>query len=635
MQQDNLDDNQKGRHNAQSGKGSCKEVRESIERMNELLQEFGSYHEYKELLKKTIKKIDQQYLKKQISHEKYTQLTDKILEGKTKEEALRSYNLYLLEVLEQVEYHNSKVFYKFYTDIEYAKIRILKSPKKEEEISHEDKSKTTKKPGKTEAKILMREHGEDPLEIQEIRKAILDVREYEEGITSKLPSSAATETTIITEKKSEKTKTLEIGARTEEESGSEEAVKSEKTKKNFTKENESIFLGEDKKEGFFSSMKKVLAKLRSAEKEEPKKKEEGVSFSKLKLKKGKPLKDPEFGKTLLGLGVSDSELEDEGTRINPYLLAQEAKRMKSILSKEKEAKIYRPSTIGAIANHLTRRISIYLLDTFPDFFRYLYNAIKSANIQILSNTYLNIMVLVTIMTFMASTIFFSYLFFIKGFTVLMILFNTVFASVLVAAGVFGILYWYPFMIIKNRRRNVNANLPFAINHMSAVAGAGVPPSAMFRLIAETEEYEEVSKEIEKIVELIEVFGYDLTTAIKSVSANTPSPALKEFFDGMVSTIESGSDFKQYLRQKADETMLTYSLEREKYLETISTYSDVYTGILIAAPLFFVVALSLVSILGGSVGGIDVNLLIVVGTYGIIPFINIMFLLFLEGTQPET
>jgi archaellum biogenesis protein FlaJ (TadC family) len=81
-------------------------------------------------------------------------------------------------------------------------------------------------------------------------------------------------------------------------------------------------------------------------------------------------------------------------------------------------------------------------------------------------------------------------------------------------------------------------------------------------------------------------------------------------------------------------MLNYRLERQKYVESLATYSDIYTGVLIAAPLFFVTALSLVSVIGGDVGGISINTLINLGTYLIIPALNVLFLIFLELNQPE-
>jgi flagellar protein FlaJ len=170
--------------------------------------------------------------------------------------------------------------------------------------------------------------------------------------------------------------------------------------------------------------------------------------------------------------------------------------------------------------------------------------------------------------------------------------------------------------------------------MAAVAGSGVNPVAMFKLISMSDEYGEICKEMQKVVDFIDVFGYDLTTAIKTVALATPSPRLKEYLNGIISTINSGGDIKGYLVVKSGEAMLAYRLEREKYTEAITTYSDMYTGILVAAPLFFIAALSLVSILGGNIGGISVDALVAFGTYVAIPILNIMFILFLELNQPQ-
>ncbi len=372
----------------------------------------------------------------------------------------------------------------------------------------------------------------------------------------------------------------------------------------------------------------------------------GMAFPNVKIKlfdfsaKKKKLDDVIGTETKLGKNVfqlaelEDPEIDQKGSRINPNLLAQEAKRIKNILKKESRVKIYKPSNIGAIANSSTKKISLYLLEKYPDFFRYLYNSLRSANIKILSNTYVNIMVLFTVIAFISSMIFFIPFLFLSGYPLLVFLFGSVFLSAAIAAGTFFSFYFYPSTIIRKRKKNINTNLPFAVTHMSAVIGSGVPPVAMFKLISESEEYEEISKELAKIVEYVEIFGYDMVTATKTVAATTPSPQFKEFLDGLVSNLESGGDIKEYMDQKASESMLNYKLERDKFLELISTYSDIYTGIMIAAPLFFVVALSLVSILGGQIGGIDVNVLMAIGTYVVIPGLNIGFILFLDATQPD-
>lgn len=316
------------------------------------------------------------------------------------------------------------------------------------------------------------------------------------------------------------------------------------------------------------------------------------------------------------------------------MIAEEASRIKKLMEKRKELEPYKPSFFGTIANLTIKKTSFYLIDSFPEFFRYLYNSLRLADIKMLSNTYVNVMVFISILSTLILFPLLMVFFAILQNTIAMIVLKALLLAMVAGVIVFFGFYYYPYGKAKQRSKNMKTNLPFAINHMAAVASSGVPPVKMFKLIAQSKEYGEISAEVEKIVEYVELFGYDLITALKSVAATTPSDAFKEYMDGIVSNIESGSDLKVYMTEKSKEALLDYELERQKYAEVISTYSDIYTGILIAAPLFFVAALSLVSILGGVVGGIPIDTLIVLGTYLVIPLLNIGFIMFLQLTQPE-
>lgn len=315
------------------------------------------------------------------------------------------------------------------------------------------------------------------------------------------------------------------------------------------------------------------------------------------------------------------------------LLAQEARRVKKILEVEKP-EVYQGSSVGLIANLTVRKISLFLVDTFPEFFGFLYNGLRAANVKVLSNTYVNIMILSSLFVTAVSFLVLTVLFFIFGYPIYQIFLRAAILSVVAGFALATIFYAYPFMKIKDRRRKIMTNLPFAINHMAAVATSGVPPGSMFELIAASSEYSEICIEVKKIVDFINIFGYDLLTAVRTVAATTPSPAFKEFLDGIVSTIETGGDLDRYLRQEADQATLTYNLERQRYNETVSTYSDIYTGVLIAAPLFFVAAMAMVNLLGGTLGGVGVDVVMAVGAYAVIPLLNIGFLLFLQVSQPD-
>ena len=320
--------------------------------------------------------------------------------------------------------------------------------------------------------------------------------------------------------------------------------------------------------------------------------------------------------------------------VNPEHLLREAKKIKTRLAKHKVTPIYRPILIGSIANLTVRGFTNYLIGKFPGFFKNLYHSLRLANIQVLSNTYANIMIffmmIISVISFLVYTIFA-----ILAFQPLLIaiIFGLVVSSICASVTGFA-FYFYPNTKITTRSKNIKTNLPFAMNHIAAIASSGVPPVAMFKLIAESMEYGEVCTEMHKIVDYIDLFGYDLVTAVRSVASLTPEEDLREFFEGMINTIESGGDFEKYLMAKSKEAMSSYEIERKKYAETVSTYSDIYTGILIAAPLFFVAALTLVSMLGGQIGGINVSVIIGLGTYLVIPFLNVAFIIFLNISQPE-
>lgn len=330
---------------------------------------------------------------------------------------------------------------------------------------------------------------------------------------------------------------------------------------------------------------------------------------------------------------------DEDTKASFGLLSEHSKSSMGLneIAKEKSKKesvTYNAESYSAIANILMKDFSLEFINSFPDFFKGLYRSLRLANIKILSSSYTNMMMLSSVLGLLGGSLILGLISMFSSMPLPMVVSNAALGGIFGGAIVFAVYYIFPQYTLKNRDSNLRSNLPFAIDHMAAIVGAGVSPTAMFGLISQSKDYGEVSVELEKIVEYVELFGYDLIAAMSSVSLMSPAKSMKEFLEGFTSTIESGGDLKKYLREKADGSMLQYKLERQRYTESISTFSDIYTGIMVASPLFFVAVLSLVSILGGEVGGMDITTLMLLGTYLAIPLLNLLFIVFMEATQPN-
>lgn len=198
----------------------------------------------------------------------------------------------------------------------------------------------------------------------------------------------------------------------------------------------------------------------------------------------------------------------------------------------------------------------------------------------------------------------------------------------VALVIFGFMYLFPSQQAKRRKKRIDDNLPFALNHLGAIATSGIPPKSMFELLNTFEEYGGISEEAGEISRRVNVFGEDLTTALKQVADKSPSDDWAEILYGIISTVETGGDLESYIQEKAEEAMFDYNQQRQREIEKLSTYASFYTAILIAAPVFLVVILAVMNLLGGTIGGFAIRDLMWLGVHVLIPVINALFVVFL-------
>ncbi|MBI2667450.1 type II secretion system F family protein [Candidatus Woesearchaeota archaeon] len=321
----------------------------------------------------------------------------------------------------------------------------------------------------------------------------------------------------------------------------------------------------------------------------------------------------------------------------PKANAQYIKGLAKKRSKKKEIQIpdytlYRTTRYGKISNLFMENLSIYLSDKYPGFFISMYKSLKSSGIPILSKTFVSMILFSSAIAFILSFLAFFLIF--NSLSVISVI-NSLLLAVFFSCFIFIALFYYPNVLSNNRRRKIKNDLPFVIVHMAAVAGSGAQPIAMFNLILTSGEFKGVEGEIKKIVNYVNLFGYNLSTSLKLVALTTPSKEFREFLNGLVTTIETGGDLKEYLNAKANEAITTYRLDRKKYVASLSTYSDIYVGVLIAAPLLFFATLAIIQVLGGSIFGLTVNAISIVGTFVVIPLLNIFYLLFVNIMQPES
>jgi flagellar protein FlaJ len=195
------------------------------------------------------------------------------------------------------------------------------------------------------------------------------------------------------------------------------------------------------------------------------------------------------------------------------------------------------------------------------------------------------------------------------------------------------MYSYPYLEKKAAENKIDQELPFATIHMSAIAGSMIEPSKIFSIIISTGEYPMVSREFTKLLNEVNVYGYNLVSALRNLAFNSPSKRMGELFNGLATTITSGGNLPEFFNKRAQSLLFDYRLEREKYTRAAETFMDIYISVVIAAPMILMLLLMMMKIsgLGVSFSTNMIALLMVLG----VSVINIIFLTFLQLKTPKT
>ncbi|MFB6097443.1 MAG: type II secretion system F family protein [Haloferacaceae archaeon] len=211
------------------------------------------------------------------------------------------------------------------------------------------------------------------------------------------------------------------------------------------------------------------------------------------------------------------------------------------------------------------------------------------------------------------------------------LFAGLFLTVFLGAGLgllaWGAQYYYPVTVVSTRRQAINVVLPSAIVFMYALSKGGMSLLEIIRVLADSEStYGEVAREFELIVNDIELFGSDLYTALLNTRNLTPSENFEQFLDDMVSVLDSGGDITIFLEEEAETYLREAQEEQEGFLETISLLAEVFVVGFVAAPLFLIVTLVVISLIGGQTIAQVSTLVYLVMPIGMVAFIFLVDLL---------
>lgn len=196
-------------------------------------------------------------------------------------------------------------------------------------------------------------------------------------------------------------------------------------------------------------------------------------------------------------------------------------------------------------------------------------------------------------------------------------------------------YVYPIYRADTLKRELDDELPFTTGYMAILASAGVSPERMFYSLSNLNVPLAATPEAKDVIRDVNLFGSDIISALEETSKRTPSQKFRETIEGLITTIHSGGNLATYLREKSKEYMRLKRISLKKYSDDLSMLSEVYVTLLLTGPLFLVIMLVVMAMLGGGGFGIlNPDLMLELLTYVGIPLGAIAFLVILDAVSPK-
>ncbi len=185
-------------------------------------------------------------------------------------------------------------------------------------------------------------------------------------------------------------------------------------------------------------------------------------------------------------------------------------------------------------------------------------------------------------------------------------------AVLTPVAVYFGLKAVPASKANSRGKKIDNKLSDAMSFIAAMSSANINIDMIFQELARQPLYGEVCEEAKWITRDTKILGMDILNALERASTRCPSDNFTEFLQGVITTSTSGGELKPYFKSKMEEFQDERRLQVQQNMETLGMLAESFVTVVVAFPLFLVVIMAIMSLMGGLGGGDPIPLL-----YGIV------------------
>lgn len=170
---------------------------------------------------------------------------------------------------------------------------------------------------------------------------------------------------------------------------------------------------------------------------------------------------------------------------------------------------------------------------------------------------------------------------------------------ILALMLYAMAFIQPELRARSRARDIDAKVPYALNYIATMAAGGATPDRIFDTLSRQAVYGEIANEAALIRRDVQVLGSDIITALTHAVDRSPSVRWQDVLQGAITSLTSGGDLRLYFLNKAEQFMVDNRQDQKMFLETLGVLAESFVTVVVAAPLFLIVILSVMTSLGGS------------------------------------
>lgn len=205
------------------------------------------------------------------------------------------------------------------------------------------------------------------------------------------------------------------------------------------------------------------------------------------------------------------------------------------------------------------------------------------------------------------------------------------STLILGAMTYAFQMFLPDIRIGQRAKQVEENLPYALNFMAAMSSAGVIPVKVFETLGKQPVYGMVAQQCSLVYRDTSLFNKDLLQALRRGSFRSPSKQFAEFLQGAITTVTSGGDLSVYFLAKSEHYAQENHRKHRAFIESMGVMAESYVVVAAAAPLFLIVILTVMLLLSETE---DPTLFLNAVVLLAMPIVHGMFIYILRTMKPE-